>query len=193
MISPEQFADQLRRAIEIIKENDPPLRIASYDTLGKQSLRIFTEGKNSSGSAIGQYNSTDPLYLNPKTAFNGAKLGKPVGKTGKTKFKSGKDHVTVFVESYKSYREKIGRKTGSVNLELSGELKSDMENPQGGAPAPTRVSEHEYIVQVKRPLSLKKIEGNEARFGTIFKLTSGEKDNFFTRANFELKKILAGG
>lgn len=214
MISPEQFADQLRRAIEIIKENDPPLRIASYDTLGKQSLRIFTEGKNSSGGAIGQYNSTEPLYLNPKTSEGSFKVGGKPNDKGKRSRKKvsvqkfagfsknslkdvGKktkvDRKTRWFASYKDYRAEIGRESGFVNLDLGGELKLDMENPQSGVPTPTKVNEHEYIVQLKRQLSIKKVEGQEDRYGKIFNLTQSEKDNFFTRANFELKKILAGG
>ena len=197
MITPQEFADKLKKALLIIKETDPPLRLAAYDTLGKQSKRIFTQGRLTDGSQIGQYNSTTPLYLNPAKTFNASMLGPPKGKTGRTKFESGKkkgqDHKTIYVESYKAYRQKIGRETAYVNLELSGDMRSDYENPQNGVPTPEKLNTHEYLSIMKREINRKKASGQQARYGEVFFLTRNEKNNFFAIAAFQLRRLLSEG
>lgn len=113
----EEWKLKLLETARKIQEDDIPLRLATYSTVAIQAKRIFTEGRNTAGNKF-EYNSTNPLYLNPSTTFNGGKLGTPIGKTGKKVFESGKKkgqpHKTVFVESYKDYREKIGRESSFV-------------------------------------------------------------------------------
>jgi hypothetical protein len=192
-ISVEEFKKRLERAAENLKKDNTPLKLATYTAVAAQAKRIFTDGRNTDGSQF-QYNSTTPLYLNPSTTFNGSKLGTPIGKTGKSVFESGKKkgqpHKTVYVKSYKDYREKIGRESEFVNWELSGDLKSDFENPQGGTPTPIKVSENEYISGLKRDLNVKKREGLESRYGTIFWLSDTEKQLFYDTASFELRRLL---
>jgi hypothetical protein len=190
----QQFKEKLLRAANNLRTENTPLKLATYSVVGIQAKRIFTDGKNTAGQQF-QYNSTTPLYLDPATTFNGGKLGEPIGKTGNKVFKSGikkgQPHKTVYVESYKAYRDKIGRETSFVNWELSGDLKMDFENPQGGTPTPIKVSENEYISGLKRKENIGKRNGLESRYGKIFWLSQSEKDTFYKTASFELKKLLS--
>jgi hypothetical protein len=185
----EEFNLKLKQALLEIQANDVPLRLASYGSVAEVSLRVFTKGGNADGGQIGQYNSTDPIYLNPKKAFGGSKLGTPRGKNGDTKFKNGKPHVTVYLDSYKDYKAALGKPSGGgfVNLELSGDLKSDFEN--GSVPTPQQAGPHEYFVSLKRPINRDKVAGLESRYGKIFALTNQEVDNFIEDIKFEFAKL----
>lgn len=147
--------------------------------------RIFTRGENSNGQQIGQYNSTNPLYINPdKAARKTRNVGKgiaglkPVGKHGDTVFKStGKPHKTAYVNSYKELREKLGRPTSFVNLTMFGNLKSNFANGGRGENAPAeaiKISPSEYIVGLDSENSLKKSGLEEKYNAPIFKHTPFE-------------------
>lgn len=183
----EEFKLKLEQALAEIKANDTPLRLASYGAVAQISKRVFTDGGNADGGAIGQYNSTDPIYLNPKKSFGGSKLGTPRGKNGDTKFKDGRSHVTVYLDSYKDYKSILGKPSGGgyVNLELSGDLKSDFENGM----APIQISTHEYAIGLKRPINIEKRKGLEARYGKIFAMTNKEVEEFIKDIQFEFAKI----
>jgi hypothetical protein len=185
----EEFNLKLKQALLEIQANDVPLRLASYGSVAEVSLRVFTKGGNADGGAIGQYNNDKPIYLNPKKAFGGSKLGTPRGKNGDTKFKNGKPHVTVYLDSYKDYKSILGKPSdgGFVNLELSGDLKSDFEN--GAVPTPTQIGPHEYAVQLKRNININKVAGLESRYGKIFALTNQEVENFIEDIKFEFAKL----
>jgi len=185
----DEFNLKLKQALAEIEANDVPLRLAAYGSVAEVSLRIFTKGGNADGGAIGQYNSSDPIYINPKKAFGGSKLGTPRGKNGDTQFKNGKPHATVYLDSYKDYKAILGKPSGGgfVNLELSGDLKSDFEN--GKVPTPTQLGPHEYAVQLKRNINIDKVAGLESRYGKIFALTNQEVENFIEDIKFEFAKI----
>lgn len=185
----EEFNLKLRQALAELEANDVPLRLASYGAVAEISKRVFTDGNNAADAKIGQYNSTDPIYLNPKKSFGGSKLGPPRGKNGDTVFKNGKPHATVYLDSYKDYKSILGKPSGGgyVNLELSGDLKSDFEN--GTTPTPTQVNTHEYIIQIKRPININKVDGLQAKYGPIFRMTKKELDNFYKDIVFEFKKL----
>lgn len=185
----DEFNLKLKQALAEIQSNDIPLRLAAYGSVAEVSLRIFTQGGNANGGAIGQYNSSDPIYINPKKAFGGSKLGTPRGKNGDTQFKNGKPHATVYLDSYKDYKAILGKPSGGgfVNLELSGDLKSDFEN--GNVPTPTQLGPHEYAVQLKRQINIDKVGGLESRYGKIFALTNQEVENFIEDIKFEFAKI----
>ena len=192
----DEFNLKLKQALADIQSNDIPLRLAAYGSVAEVSLRIFTQGGNANGGAIGQYNSSDPIYLNPKKAFGGSKLGTPRGKNGDTQFKNGKPHATVYLDSYKDYKAILGKPSGGgfVNLELSGDLKSDFEN--GKVPTPTQLGPHEYAVQLKRQINIDKVKGLENNsyksrpaYGKIFALTNQEVENFIEDIKFEFAKI----
>src|SRR6478736_5963469 len=90
--------------------------IAAQDTHVKMVERIFEEGKTADGEQK-QYNDSTPLYVNPN---NSPKKFPTKGKDGKAKFKNGEKHKTGYFDSYKAYRDKIGRDTDKVNLTLWG-------------------------------------------------------------------------
>ena len=190
----QEYKDKLLKAAQSLREENIPFKLATYSTVAAQAKRIFTDGQNTNGQKF-QYNSTNPLYLNPSTTFNGGKLGAPIGKNGDKVFKSGikkgQPHKTVYVESYKDYREKIGRESSFVNWELSGDLKSDFENPQGGVATPIKISNNEYVSGLKRDENIKKREGLEKKYNPIFYLSDLEKAEFYKDVSFELRKLLA--
>ncbi len=90
--------------------------------LGSNLRRIHNDGVAVDGSQIGHYDNLHPLYVNPNKS---TRKFPTKGKTGKAKFKNGESHKTGYFESYKAYREKIGRDTEFVNLTLWGSLRSN--------------------------------------------------------------------
>lgn len=183
----EEFNLKIQQNLADLIANDVPLRVASYGSLAEVSLRIFTKGENADGGKIGDYNSTNPIYVNPKKAFGGSKLGTPRGKNGDTKFKDGRSHVTVYLDSYKDYKSILGKPSGGsyVNLELSGDLKSDWENGK----APYQIGPHEYYLGVKRQINIDKVKGINAKYGPVFALTDKEVENFIEDVKFEFAKL----
>jgi len=193
----QDFLEKLQRTKLRIATDDTPLKLGSYSVIALQSIRIFTDGRDSNGNAIGKY-STDPIYINPKgnktfIPRNKGGLSPPTGKTGKTIFEStGKPHKTSYFEGWKGFREAQGLPTGNVDLNYSGELFSDFCNPQNNVPTTRKVSNTEYVTALKRPLSILKLAGNEERFKTtIGNLTSSERARFYETVGFEVRKILA--
>ena len=158
-----------------------PIAIAAQDTHVKMVTRIFDEGKNTEGSEIGKYNSTDPLYVNPN---NSPKKFPTKGKTGKSKFANGESHKTGYFESYKAYREKVGRETEHVNLTLFGILRNDFGK------GVVKLSNVSYISKVSQKENKDKIDGAEDRYGDIFKLSKEERENFKEVLEFETLEIL---
>lgn len=165
----EYIASQKERFERL--ENGEALEIAVRDTHAKQVQRIFVDGKNSDDSQIGQYNTTEPLYVNPAT-----RSPKDFPKKGKNsdspKLKNGKDRQTGYFESYSDFKKTIEPGTGSVNLMLFGNLRSAFANGL------FKVSEREWVVAIPQSEYVK-IEGNEERFGAkISDLTKEEHNNF---------------
>lgn len=185
----EEFQLKLKQALAEIEANNTPLKLAAYSSVAAVSKRIFTDGGNASGGPIGQYKSDGGIYINPKKAFGGSKLGTPRGKTGETKFKNGKSHVTVYLDSYKDYKAALGKPSGGayVNLELSGDLKSDFEN--GKVPTPQERGPHEYFIGLKRPINQDKVAGLEQKYGKVFALTDAEVEEFIKDIKFEFARI----
>lgn len=111
---------------------DGLLRTVATSMIGVVKTRIHEEGKASDGNIIGEY-STKPLYIGSSANPGNKKLfGKPVGKTGKTEFASGKkkgqSHTSKYYKGgYKQFKTEIGRnQLGTVNLSLSGQLNKQM-------------------------------------------------------------------
>lgn len=172
----DEYIQSLRAKVTEI-ESGKALFLASSTATKSMVLRVFTNGLNSQNENIGQYNSTDPLYIDPNTS---PKKFPTVGKTGKSVFAStGEKHKTGWFESYKAFRGKIGRETSKVNLQLTGELKSDVENGL------QRISNTEYVLKLKRQIDADKIAGQEKRFGLIFHFTKQEREQFQNVFKFE--------
>jgi hypothetical protein len=174
-------------------------KLAVRTSLAQRSIRIFTDGKNTSDSTIGKY-SEKPIYVNPN---NSPKGFIPVGKGGsasKTKssslifnvktrkaktnttksaqvFSNGKPHKTkYFGDGYAGFKSEIGRNPGFVNLQLFGNLKSNFENASRGG-EPTKINDYEYVVGLDNENSDKR-SGLENKYGTIFFMTEKEKQQF---------------
>jgi tetrahydromethanopterin S-methyltransferase subunit A len=83
--------------------------------------RVFVDGQDIKGHTIGQY-SRKPMYVNQNKSTS--KFAK-IGKTGKKKFKNGKNHQTrYFKNGYFEFRNLIKKGT-KVNLNLTGSLKGN--------------------------------------------------------------------
>lgn len=179
MTTKEYINKNIRAKLAIIKEGKP-IAIAAQDTHVQMSERIFDKHKNAQDGKIGEYNSTDPLYVNPD---NSPKKFPKKGKEGKTKFQNGNPHKTGYFESYKAFREKIGRQTGEVDLKLTGRLKSDFTK------GVVKKDNLTYTSGVNDD-NAKKLEGIEDRYGNVFRLTPKERTNFKQVLAFESFQIL---
>lgn len=187
----EELIKKQRTAFNAIIQKDEPLRLAALTAHKDATLRIFTDGRNSNGGNIGQYATSPPMYINPKTSPGNVRKLAPVGKHGDKVFKNGKPHKTAYVDSYKDYRNKIGRKTDKVNLVLSGDLQSDYANGRVSNPTPKKVDAHTYVVTLAREVNQKKRDGLEDKYGTVFFHTKDEQAKFFKIANLEFKNQLS--
>lgn len=217
-LSLDQFNIKLTNFANKIIDANLPLEKAVLDIAPKIADRIFNQGKKTDESQIGQYDTTLEMYINPnytpaavaargsRTKFPTEGLKPTRGKPGayltedsqgehifteKTKHrgvkgtKAGDPHRTTYVKNYKDFRNRIGRRIDFVNLNLSNELESDFKTSN-----PVKISSHEYVVKVKRPLSAKKVEGQEDRYGRIFALSQKEKQHFIETLNFEINELI---
>lgn len=189
----DQFNIKLTNFANQIIDANLPLQKAVIDIAPRIADRIFNQGKKTDESQIGQYDTTMEMYINPDSApragavkAKGIQGLKPTtGKTGKHIFAStGKPHKTTYVKNYKDFRNRIGRRIDTVNLNLSNDLESDFKTRN-----PVKISSNEYVMQLKRPLNVKKVEGNEERFGRTFAVSQKEKKHFIDTLNFEIAQI----
>jgi hypothetical protein len=173
----QEVINSLKAKVKILSGGQL-VAIAAQDTHVKMSERIFDNNENSTGGKIGDYNSIDAIYVNPKNSPKKfPTLGKP-DKNGKRK--TGE---TGYFESYKAYREKIGRQTKSVDLKLFGRLQSDFTK------GVIKVDDLTYTSGVNQD-NADKVEGAEDRYGKIFSLTEEEKQHFHDVLEFESFKVL---
>ncbi|MHA1289470.1 hypothetical protein DRO66_00320 [Candidatus Bathyarchaeota archaeon] len=140
-------------------------RDAANDTLATMSERIFIDGGNSAGGKIGEY-SVKPYYANPKTSPTATNK---TGKTGKT-IQGG-----YYKGGYKEFRAQQGRESGFINQRLTNNLQSDFNNAESGFVL-QQTGDLTYSIVIDRPENIRKIEGQEKRFGPIFtELTKDEE------------------
>jgi hypothetical protein len=180
----EDYIKSLRQKIAILKDGRL-VAIAAQDTHVKMIERIFDEHQNANDGKIGEYNSTDPIYVNPDNSPKKfPRKGKPDAKgKSKSKFANGEDHKTGWFSSYKSYREKIGRQVGEVDLKLFGRLQSDFSK------GVVKKDELTYTSGVNED-NAGKIKGIESKYGSVFRLTPKERTNFKQVLAFESFKLL---
>lgn len=187
MITVAQFQAKIDKKIQELN-SDRILRLAVYTVNQKRQLRIFEQGKNSSGGKIGSYNSTKPIYVSPEDA------PRAVNKRGKT----GKPIKSGYYPSYKAFRQAMGRETAFVNLRLNNELQGDLANAQISkssngiaVPKPIKVSKTEYKVTLKKDINQKKVEGLEKKYGVFLKHTKEEIELFHKTIRVETSLLLA--
>ncbi|MFI5204287.1 MAG: hypothetical protein ACHQF2_07300 [Flavobacteriales bacterium] len=200
-LSNKQFLEKLIRTKIALTTDETPLKLGSYSAIALQSIRIFTDGRDSNGSPIGEYSKKD-IWINPNPKSgdfiprNNNGFSPPTGKTGKSVFesgeKAGQPHKTSYFKGWKGFRETQGLQSAVVDLNYTGELFLDFCNPQGNVPTTRRVTLFEYVTSLKRVLSMKKLSGAEDRFKTtIGNLTKEEKASFYKVVSFEIRKILS--
>lgn len=152
---------------------------ASTDVHTQYLDRIFVKGLNSNNTQIGEYNSKNQLYINDN---NSPKTLSKKGKTGKDTFSSGKKHKTTYFESYRDFRDTIGRESSFVNLNLFGLLLSDMTK--------LRVVSDGVEVAITNIESINKYKGAKNKYGNVFELTKQEKELYTELLTKELTKDL---
>ena len=181
----KEFSDKLDKQIAEIVKTDIPLMMAVKSVMALQSKRIWLEGRNKNGSAIGTY-SKNELYINPK---NSPKKFPTKGKYGETKFANGEKHKTGYFSNYLDYKKKIGRNknVSTVNLQLYGELSRNWANGKITQPRALKSSVHKYYVALL-DFNYKKVE----RYGVqqVFGLSKFELESFYKVLSYELAKAL---
>ena len=169
---------KMKADVRLLREK--PLALAAFSVHSMVAERIFEKGQNAGDGKIGDYNNSKKIYVNPKIS---PKKFTAKGKSGKTKFKNGNSHKTGFFDSYKSFRQKIGRQTAFVDLKLSGQLQKDFTNS-------LQKSSGYWISGVKNKANVGKVEGAEDKYKNIFKLTKKESSEIKRIASAEALKIL---
>jgi hypothetical protein len=185
-LTTEEKIKQLRSQLSILKKGQL-VNIAAQDTHVMMLQRIFDEGKNASDVQIGNYNTTNELYVNPnKAPKKFPTKGKPNEKgIAKSKFQNGKPHKTGYFKSYSDFRVRVGRPVDKVNLVLFGDLNSDFGK------AVTEISPLKYASTIRQS-NEGKIKGADARYGNVFRLTPKERTNFKQVLAFETFRLLKG-
>lgn len=149
--------DSIRQAMEV----------AGRGILPVVSKRVFTEGKATDGSLIGQY-STKPIYISKKNSPRNAGEDK-----GKTLF---------FPGGYREFKEKIGRGE-KVNLKLFGRLQTDYLTPKK-VDIPNGVR-----YELKETANIEKKAYAESHFGKdIFGLTESELKTVLRTIKFQISR-----
>lgn len=179
-MSTQEYISSLHQKFDILKSGQL-IGVAAQDTHSKMVERVFEDGHNAQDSEIGGYNSSKPLYVNPK---NSPRNFPTKGKSGDSKFEDGKLHKTGYFSSYKAYREAVGRQTGRVDLVMFGNLKSDFSK------AVIRLDTLKFASSVSRVESSEKIKGIESKYGNVFRLTPKERTNFKQVLAFETFNLL---
>jgi len=120
------LSERLEILSEVVNNDNTARRIsqvAAIQVIAEYKQRIFFNGLDTSGGAIGTY-SVNPFYINPLSLTTVSASGiKPQGKNGQSVFKNGNPHKTKYLtQGYKELRDLTGRQSGTVDLNFSGSL-----------------------------------------------------------------------
>jgi hypothetical protein len=120
------ISERLEILAQVVNDENTARRIsqaAAFQVIAEYKQRIFFNGLDTSGGAIGTY-SVNPFYINPLSLTNVSASGvKPQGKNGQSVFKNGNPHKTKYLtQGYKELRDLTGRQSGTVDLNFSGSL-----------------------------------------------------------------------
>ena len=130
------LSERLEILSEVVNNDNTARRIsqvAAIQVIAEYKQRIFLNGLDSSGSAIGQY-SVNPFYINPLSLTTVSAGGiKPEGKNGQTVFKNGNPHKTKYLtQGYRQLRDLTGRQSETVDLNFSGSLFQSIKVTESG-------------------------------------------------------------
>lgn len=185
-----QYIELEKKRLAELIASEKPAFFGSQAALVMLTRRVFMHGKNADGSAIGSYSEKD-IWLNPnKMRVRNQKGFRPLkGKKGNTKFKSDPTRVrkTSYFDGWKGFRQAQGLRTGFINLNYTGDLKSDVENPKNNVPTPIKVSEGKYKVAIKRPENIKKYPG----WTEALKFNAEEIKEYYKIAELEFRRLFA--
>lgn len=203
------IAEKLKTFMKGGEGYDSVLRTVATSALGAVKTRIHEQGKAADGSDIGQYNATNPLYVNPdnspvkfqpagkKEAVYSIGAHKQSGKairttlTGNVSTKKevktsikGNNHErkTKYFASYKDFRSEIHRPVDKVNLSLTGQ-----QNNQFVVIA----TEDGYGLGWNNSEMPKRARGQEVKYGKpIYALTEDEQKKVTEVANAETHNVI---
>lgn len=158
---------------------------AAKEFEGVYKKRVFVMGLDTKGRKIGSY-STKAFYVGkasksliglPKSKFT------PQGKNGKSTFKNGRKKKTRYLKNgYKEFRERAGRQSKTVDLNLSGSLFTSMQ---------IGIKGDKINFGFTDPKSVQKAIGNERRFRrVIFTPSQNELQVFAGAATREVQKLI---
>jgi hypothetical protein len=164
------WAERVKKRLTdtVIQES---LRVAARDILAPMAVRIFEEGKNGQGSAIGEY-STKKIYT-WKPA-----MPKIVGGIMKKK-------TVLWVEGkgYKAYKTALGEGRGPrVNLFLFGRFQSAFLSMG------EKLSGKTLTLTLKDESEQDKHDGFLKKYGDVFKMTKSELARTTNTFNFEFSR-----
>jgi hypothetical protein len=164
------LSERLEILSEVVNNDNTARRIsqvAAIQVIAEYKQRIFLNGLDSSGSAIGQY-SVNPFYINPLSLTTVSSGGiKPEGKNGQTVFKNGNPHKTKYLtQGYAELRNLTGRQSDKVDLNFSGSLFQSIKVTESGT-----VSAITYTNDEMANI----MEGNETRFSKDISTVSNEE------------------
>lgn len=141
--------------------------------------RIFKDGKDSKEGNIGKY-STKPFYAGAKN-LTGLPKGKfkPVGKNGRSRFNNGKPKKSRYLpKGYKEFRERAGRQSKKVDLNLTGASERSIKTGLRG---------DKVVLGFTSKERFDILRGNEKRFKKdILTLSKSERLTFIDSAQREI-------
>ena len=205
-MSPSQYIEREKEYYKQLVLKGIPFRFAVFNVVAEQSRRIFEKGLNSNEGKIGDYNSSDDMYVYKTSFKGGGKLGVTRGKpstlwkkpnnkypNGRTKHDDGSKYKTRWLSSYKDLRKKLDRPVEFVNLKMNYDLFSDFCNATQGAssaiPKPHKINNFEYQTKWTRKLNALKAAGLEKHFNCkIWNTTKKEKQLFLKTLDFNIRK-----
>jgi hypothetical protein len=180
------LSERLEILSEVVNNDNTARRIsqvAAIQVIAEYKQRIFLNGLDSSGSAIGQY-SVNPFYINPLSLTTVSAGGiKPEGKNGNTVFKNGNPHKTKYLtQGYRQLRDLTGRQSETVDLNFSGSLFQSIKVTESGLNSAITYTNDEMA---------NIMEFNEDRFSKdISTVSNEERELGETAARNELLAIL---
>jgi hypothetical protein len=180
------LSERLEILSEVVNNDNTARRIsqvAAIQVIAEYKQRIFLNGLDSNGSAIGQY-SVNPFYINPLSLTTVAADGViPEGKNGQKVFKNGNPHKTKYLtQGYKQLRQLTDRNSETVDLNFSGSLFESIKVTESGTVSAITYTNDELAGIM---------ETNEARFGKdISTVSTDERELGETAARNELLAIL---
>jgi hypothetical protein len=180
------ISERLEILAQVVNDENTARRIsqaAAFQVIAEYKQRIFFNGLDTSGGAIGTY-SVNPFYINPLSLTTVSASGiKPQGKNGQSVFKNGNPHKTKYLtQGYKELRELTGRQSGTVDLNFSGSLFQSIKVTENAS-----VSAITYTNDEMANI----MEFQEERFGKdISTVSTEERELGETAARNELLAIL---